>query len=263
MAEEWQQLNKQVTDLLKTAREQVLTKMQAPLTVNEKTNRKDLVTNVDKSNEQFLIKQIHQIDPTARVLGEEGFGDALQDLKGRVWIVDPIDGTMNFVKQRDNFAIMIGIYQDGVGQLGYIYDVMQDVLYHGGPALGGVYADERRLEAPANIALADGLIGASGPLVVHDVSHMQAIVHASAGMRVYGSAGIELINIMLGKTLGYISYLKPWDIAAGKVLLEALGCQVTTIDGQPLDMLSSNLVLVATEKAQRDILQIEEDDVSL
>ncbi|MFC6261138.1 inositol monophosphatase family protein [Levilactobacillus fujinensis] len=263
MSLDWQQLNRDVTALLKEARQRVLEKMQVPLTVDEKTGRKDLVTNVDKGNEQFLIAGIRRIDPDAKVLGEEGFGDQLTDVKGRVWIVDPIDGTMNFVKQQDNFAIMIGIYQDGVGQLGYIYDVMRDVLYHGGPRLGGVWANQKSVSAPADLALCDGLIGASGPLVIHDVAHMQAIVHASAGMRIYGSAGIEMINVMLGKTLGYISHLKPWDFAAGQVLLNTLGVRVSTIDGQPLNMLSSNLVLVATEKAQRDILQIEEDDVSL
>ncbi|WP_367294807.1 inositol monophosphatase family protein [Levilactobacillus yonginensis] len=263
MSQDWQRLNDEVTALIKEARANVLEKMTDPLTVNEKTNRKDLVTNVDKANEQFLIAGIRRIDPTAHILGEEGFGDDLKSLDGRVWIVDPIDGTMNFVKQRDNFAIMIGIYQDGQGQLGYIDDVMNDVLYYGGPQLGGVWANDERLSNPTNLALADGLIGASGPLVVHDVAHMQKIVHVSAGMRVYGSAGIEMINIMRGKTLGYISHLKPWDIAAGQILLNTLGVRVSAIDGKPLNMLSSNLVLVATEKAQRDILQIEEDDVSL
>lgn len=259
----WQQLQTDVVALLKEARRQVLAKMHQTLTVDEKTSRKDLVTNVDKENEQFLIGGIRQLDPQAQILGEEGFGDQLTSMAGRVWIVDPIDGTMNFVKQRDNFAMMIGIYQDGVGQLGFIYDVMNDVVYAGGPVVGGVWANDQPLPAPANLALADGLIGMSAPLVIHDVAHTQAIVHASAGMRIYGSAGIEMISIMRGKTLGYISHLKPWDFAAGQVLLNTLGIRTSTIDGQPLNMLSSNLVLVATEQAQRDILRIEEDDVSL
>ncbi|HIW72393.1 MAG TPA: inositol monophosphatase family protein [Candidatus Levilactobacillus faecigallinarum] len=260
---DWKQLTTDVVSLLKEARRQVIAQMNQSLTVDQKTSRKDLVTNVDKANEQFLIGGIRNLDPDARVLGEEGFGDQLTSMAGRVWIVDPIDGTMNFVKQHDNFAMMIGIYQDGVGQLGFIYDVMADVLYFGGPQLGGVWANEDPLSAPANLALSEGLIGMSAPLVIHDVAHTQAIVHVSAGMRVYGSAGIEIINILRGKTLGYISQLKPWDIAAGQILLNTLGVQVSAIDGQPLDMLSSNLVLVATEQAQRDILRIEEDDVSL
>lgn len=252
----WQDLSAQVVALLQQSRQRVLTQMQRALTIDEKTSRKDLVTNVDKGNEQFLIQGIRQLDPRAQVLGEEGFGDHVTSTTGRLWIVDPIDGTMNFVKQRDNFAMMIGIYQDGVGQLGFIYDVMKDVLYRGGPQLGGVWANETQLTAPADLALSDGLIGMSSPLVIHDVAHMQAIVHASAGMRIYGSAGIEMINVMVGKTLGYISHLKPWDFAAGQILLNTLGVQMSTIDGQPLDMLSSNLVLVATKQAQRDILQI-------
>ncbi|KRO04926.1 fructose-1 6-bisphosphatase [Levilactobacillus paucivorans] len=263
MTQDWQQLNRDVMAVLQTARQRVLDRMASPLTVAEKTNRKDLVTNVDRENEQFLVSEIRRLDPEAHILGEEGFGDRLTSLKGRVWIVDPIDGTMNFVKQHDNFAMMIGIYQDGVGQLGFIYDVMKNVLYHGGKAVDGVWANQDQLTAPMDLPLAEGLMGASSPIVIHDIAHMQAIVHASSGMRIYGSAGIEIINCLLGKTVGYISYLKPWDIAAGQILLNCLDVRVSTIDGRPLDMLSSNLVLVATKKAQRDILQIEEDDVSL
>ena len=140
MSEDWQQVARDVSALLREGRRQVIAKMAGPMTVDEKTGRKDLVTNIDKSNEQFLIAGIRNMDPTAKVLGEEGFGDTLTSLDGRVWIVDPIDGTMNFVKQHDNFAMMIGIYQDGEGQLGFIYDVMNDVLYAGGPAVDGVWA---------------------------------------------------------------------------------------------------------------------------
>ena len=93
--------------------------------------------------------------PNGQGLRRRGFGDKLTSLDGRVWIVDPIDGTMNFVKQHDNFAMMIGIYQDGEGKLGFIYDVMNDVLYAGGPAVGGVWANDQQISAPL-FALSDG-----------------------------------------------------------------------------------------------------------
>ncbi len=62
-------------------------------------------------------------------MGEEGFGDEVHELEGIVWIIDPIDGTMNFVHQKRNFFISIGILEDGIGKLGYLYDVILDELY--------------------------------------------------------------------------------------------------------------------------------------
>lgn len=250
-----QEIDQTVKGWLRDSRKFVLTKMAEKLNVAEKSSRKDLVTNVDKANEQFLIERIRQFSPNSQILGEEGFGDKITETSGWVWVVDPIDGTMNFVKQQDHFATMIALYIDGQGVLGYINDIMNDDLYSGGPQLG-VFKNEQRLPAPANLGLADGLIGISGPLILRNQFNMQIVAEKSAGVRAYGSAGIEISHILSGKLNGYISYLKPWDFGAGKILAETLGLSVTTVDGKPLGMLSSDFVMVATEKAQRDILPI-------
>ncbi|WP_029327087.1 inositol monophosphatase family protein [Fructilactobacillus fructivorans] len=244
-----------VCQILTTARAFVMERLNGHLDVNEKTGRKDLVTNIDKDNEKFFVKQLRALEPGSKVLGEEGLGDKIDSLDGQVWIVDPIDGTMNFVKQRDHFAMMIAYYVDGVPTLGFIYDVINDKLYHGGPDIG-IYVNSESMNPPANNSLEDGLIGMSGPLIIRDVHHMQEIAEASSGYRIYGSAGIEIAAAISGKTIGYISHLRPWDIAAGRVLAETLGMTVSTIDGKPIDMLSSNTVLLATKKAQKDILKI-------
>ncbi len=75
-----------------------------------------------------------------------------------MWIIDPIDGTMNFVMERENFCIMLAVYEDGIGKLGFIYDVMREELYWGGKGLG-VYRNNQLLKAPTMKALADGLWG--------------------------------------------------------------------------------------------------------
>ena len=105
------------------------------------------------------------------------------------------------------------------------------------------------------------LIWGEWSLVIENKFGMQSIIRNSAGMRIYGSAGIEFIHVLLGKTVGYISYLKPWDVAAGNILASTLGLVCTKVDGTPLDMLSSNLVLVTTEKAQQDIRKIVKENV--
>src|SRR5699024_11399060 len=63
------------------------------------------------------------------MLGEEGYGEFLTETSGTIWIIEPIDGTMNFVNQKQDFAISIGIYHQGIGEIGYIYDVMSNTLY--------------------------------------------------------------------------------------------------------------------------------------
>lgn len=246
---------KVVRNWLAEARDNVLRKIDSRLKVDTKSGRSDLVTNIDRANEQFFVSKIRQFDPEAKILGEEGFGDQVDNTDGRIWIVDPIDGTMNFVKQRNHFAMMISLYIDGQGVLGFIMDVINNELLYGGPEYG-VYLNSTKIDEVKNTNLSDGLIGLSGPLVINDNFHMQDIAQTSLGMRIYGSAGIDMISVFKGELIGYISYLKPWDFGAGKIFAETLGLKMTTIDGQQLGVLSSKPVLLATENAHRDILTI-------
>ncbi|ASL80223.1 inositol monophosphatase family protein [Lactiplantibacillus plantarum] len=249
------QLNQKMQVVMQTARAQVLAKMGTHLTVAEKTSRRDLVTNVDHSNEDFLVRQIRALDPVAKILAEEGTGDQVTDMNGHVWIVDPIDGTMNFVHQRNHFAMMVGLYVDGKPTLGYIFDVMANKLYAGGPEVG-VTLNGELLAAPADVDLSAGLFGASAPLLIQDRFNMQTIIARSLGPRIMGSAGIQISQVLAGELVGYLSYLRPWDFAAGRVLAESLGLVVSRVDGNPVNMLSSGAVLIATKRAQRSILAI-------
>lgn len=249
------QLNQKMQVVMQTARAQVLAKMGTHLTVAEKTSRRDLVTNVDHSNEDFLVRQIRALDPVAKILAEEGTGDQVTDMNGHVWIVDPIDGTMNFVHQRNHFAMMVGLYVDGKPTLGYIFDVMANKLYAGGPEVG-VTLNGELLAAPADVDLSAGLFGASAPLLIQDRFNMQTIIAKSLGPRIMGSAGIQISQVLAGELVGYLSYLRPWDFAAGRVLAESLGLVVSRVDGNPVNMLSSGAVLIATKRAQSTILAI-------
>ncbi|UQS85521.1 inositol monophosphatase family protein [Apilactobacillus apisilvae] len=255
MDEEWiKTTDKKIINLIRLTRKNTLDYINKDINVSTKTTRKDLVTNVDKSNEQFLVNNIREIDPKSKILGEEGFGDNVNSMSGHVWIIDPIDGTMNFVKEKNHFAIMLALYIDGKGILGYILDVMQNKLYHG--IFGKVYENDKEIFSPKNISLNNGLMGMSAPLLINDYDNMQSIAHKSSGVRIYGSAGIQFISVIKGELIGYISHLKPWDIAAGKVMCDSLGITVTTIDGNALDMVSSETVLIATKIAHKEILDL-------
>src|SRR5699024_2716654 len=84
-------------------------KMHRPLTIDTKSNPNDLVTQLDQEVEFFFAEKIKQQFPNHFILSEEGYGDQNIDRDGTVWVIDPIDGTMNFVHQKKNFAISIGI----------------------------------------------------------------------------------------------------------------------------------------------------------
>lgn len=152
-----EKLDENLQDLMWQVRERTLQQMQTSFEVDQKTQFNDLVTTVDKDNERFIDQALKKIDPVAQIISEEGFGDQVDSLKGRVFIVDPIDGTLNFVKQKTNFAIMLACYEDGQPKLGYIMDVMNKRLYHGGPELG-VWCNDVQLKKPQNLSLRDSLI---------------------------------------------------------------------------------------------------------
>lgn len=224
------------------------------LEIQEKTSRTDLVTNMDKTIELFLYEKISAAFPGERIMGEETIGHDITDLKGIVWIVDPIDGTLNFIKQQANFAIMIGVYENGVGRLGYIYDVMHDEMFWAIKGKGA-FCNGKHLKKIEDIPLAEGLVAISHRLIAADEDEARKIGKASSGLRMVGSAGLETALVASGKLVAYIApSLAPWDIAAGKVIAEEVGLVYKQLNGQSINLLKNNAVIVATPFAYQEIM---------
>lgn len=224
------------------------------LTVSQKSGRTDLVTNIDEETQSFFIKKINQYYPNDRILAEEKGYDTIDSLTGRVWIIDPIDGTMNFVMEQENFCIMIAVFEEGIGQLGFIYDVMKDELYWGGKNRG-VFLNEQKLVQPNDVSLSKGLLGMNAYMYGKNIHSAREIGHASMGIRVSGCAGVELIAMLKGNHIGYISNLSPWDYAAGLVLLDEFGFKYSNIEGKPLTFTKREYFLAATPTAYAEILE--------
>ena len=226
------------------------------LDIQQKSNRNDLVTNIDKAVEKQFIEKIHQFFPGERIMGEEGFGDEFQNLDGIVWIIDPIDGTLNFIKQQYDFAIMVAVYEDGIGQAGFIYDVMQDKMYsaHKGK---GAYCNKKKLPPVKDLSLKEGLVAISSALMSKEEGLARLVGRASSGVRLIGSAGIETAHVASGQLIGYIAAsLAPWDIAAGKIIAEEVGLIYTKMNGSSIHLLQKNPSLVATPTAQKEIIML-------
>lgn len=229
------------------------------LNVEYKTNFSDLVTNVDKQVEQFFINKIHANYDGHRVLGEEGLGDRDVTADGVIWIIDPIDGTTNFVNQQRHFAISLAIYEDGIGQIGMIYDVMSDEMYHCRSG-EGAYLNESPLPKLQKKPLSQSLIGINASWLIQnrkiDPAVLTPLVNEVRGIRSYGSAAIEIAYVASGRLDGYISLrLSPWDFAAGKLLIDEVGGKLTKIDGTDIELLKQNTVFAANPSVHEKILE--------
>lgn len=226
--------------------------------IKTKSGANDLVTNIDRETELFFIEQIKAFDSTHRILGEEGMGEGVDSLEGVVWIIDPIDGTMNFVKQHRHFMISIGIYVDGVGVLGYIFDVMREDLFCAIAGKGAWYNDTplRKLQP---LKIEEAVIGINANWVTPNdrIQHEKIIelVRTVRGTRSYGSAAMEIAFVVSGKLDAYISMrLAPWDIGGGVVIANEVGAIATNFKGQNFDFLSNDTFLIANPAIHQLIL---------
>lgn len=254
----WNVIDKYAKSLIEEAGHRIRISFDQPLHVDSKAHANDLVTNVDRETEQFFIENIKKDFPEHRILGEEGFGDDVKALEGITWILDPIDGTMNFVHQKRNFAISLGIFKDGVGVLGYIYDVIHDELYRAKKG-EGAYLNGVRLPKIENDSLENSLIGISANWVVPNrrLNHEKVVrlLRKCSGTRSYGSAAMEIAYVASGRLGAYISTrLSPWDIAGGVIIAEEVGAVATNLKGDALCFLKQDTFIVTNPSLHEDIL---------
>lgn len=227
--------------------------------VMEKTSSSDLVTNIDIETEKFFVKAVSESYPEHRFLGEEGFGDSIQHLDGVVWIVDPIDGTTNFINQHRNFCITLGVYVDGVGVLGYIYQVMTGEMIAG---IKGQGATINGLPLPklTTVRFEDALIGVNASWVAPnrhiDHERVAQLIKRVRGTRSYGSAALEISYVVTGRLDAYFSMrLSAWDVAGGMVIAEEVGAITGTLQGQSFNLLEKQPFIIANPSLYKELIE--------
>ncbi|QAS51144.1 inositol monophosphatase family protein [Halobacillus litoralis] len=241
------------------AGERIRSKIDSPRSIETKSNANDLVTEMDQETEQFFAKKIKDTYPQHYLFGEEGFGDEIEDLGGTVWIIDPIDGTMNFVHQKRNFAISIGVYFEGIGEVGLIYNVMEDVLYAVKRGEGAYKNDQRLPDLSEKRPLKESILALNTSWLIPENPHvehngMEELVKTLRSTRSYGSAALEFAFVAEGVLDGYLTMtLMPWDYAAGSILVREVGGIVTRADQEELDLLNSTTVLASRANIHKEI----------
>ncbi|MGA9288265.1 MAG: inositol monophosphatase family protein [Anaerobacillus sp.] len=259
----WESVYEDAKRWIQEAGKEIISSFTTSFAIDTKSNPNDLVTDIDKQTEKFFIERIKKSYPEHRIMGEEGFGDKIEDLSGVIWFLDPIDGTMNFVHQQTNFAISIGIYEDGVGKVAFIYDVTKDELYHCSKG-NGLYLNDKKLKPLEPVKFSEALLAINATWVTEnhriDPRTFSPLLKKIRGTRSYGSAAIEMAYVAAGRLDGYVSLrLAPWDFAAGKLLIEEAGGICSTVDNKPIDLLGKNTIFVGNQsfhsQVQKDYIQ--------
>lgn len=250
------ELHQKVLTWLKTAGDSLLTALESDLEVEEKTSASDLVTRMDKEVEAYFFREIKAAYPNHRVIGEEGMTEEVKSTQGTLWIIDPIDGTLNYVKQHRRFAILLGLYHDGQPIAGYIYDVAQGEIYHAWVGQG-VYINGQALTTLPINSLSEALIVGNLASFMTNWSNSQAVFEKALGLRYYGCSAYGIIAVIRGEAGLYLSReLKPWDFAAGLAIMTAMGYPVSRPDGRPLNILEASPVIFAHPNVYQEALQL-------
>ena len=225
------------------------------LTVESK-GRNDFVTQVDRSAEAEIIKIIRKAYPQHAILGEEGGASGNNEV---VWIIDPLDGTTNFLHGLPHFAVSIGIQVRGKLEHGVIYAPCTQDLYCATKGSGATL-NNRKIRGSTAKELDSALIGTGVPmkpeLLDAYMPMLKAIAGNSAGIRRAGSAALDLAYVAAGRLDGFFELgLKPWDMAAGIVLVQEAGGTVTELYDARGDVMSSGHILAAPHKLHAQLAE--------
>ena len=237
------------------------------LRIEAKAHRNDLVTQVDRGVEERIARQLE--DTGIPLHGEEKHRiEDFEAYRGRAWVLDPIDGTLNYVSTHRDWAISLALVDDGVPVLAILADPVADRLYtaiRGRGAwveplmTGAAGADgpdgvgHRVLQPVEDLPLSEGMVIAHYQLTQH--AAIGRAIETSRGMRCYGAAALEMAEVAAGGAVVYAQpRLQPWDVAAGALLCAETGAALTRMDGAPFDVRCAGSLLVGTPTAHAEVL---------
>ncbi|CDR66956.1 inositol monophosphatase family protein [Staphylococcus schweitzeri] len=224
------------------------------MTTETKRHRFDLVTNVDKQIQQQFQTFLCTHFPEHELLAEEKSNDKItKDIKN-LWIMDPIDGTANLVKQQEDYCIILAYFVEGTPMLSYIYDYPHKQLYK---AIRGVGAfnNDLKLKAPEPIPLKDAIVSFNAQVM--NMETVQDLFNASFSYRLVGACGLDSIRVAKGQFGAHINTNpKPWDIAAQFLFAELLNLKMTSLNGDKIDYLKGGPFIISNVACHQKILEI-------
>jgi myo-inositol-1(or 4)-monophosphatase len=225
----------------------------------------DFVTQVDKSAEAAIIDVIRQAFPDHAILGEESgalpgkSGGAAKAAKSEyLWIIDPLDGTTNFIHGFPQYCVSIGLQHRGATQHGVVYDPAKNELFTASKGRGA-FLDDRRMRVSKCLQLKDALVGTGFPFKEMTrldlyVKQMKHLMQNCSGVRRAGAAALDLAYVAAGRLDAFWEMgLSPWDMAAGALMITEAGGLVGDLAGDA-NYLESGDITAATPKVFPQLL---------
>ncbi|MEP0860064.1 MAG: inositol monophosphatase [Ignavibacterium sp.] len=208
-------------------------------------NLKNLVTEIDKKSEKTITEFIRKNYPTHNILAEEG-GEHKSSSE-YLWVIDPLDGTTNFAHGLPIFSVSIGVQYKNETVAGVVYDVMRDVLYSAEKG-SGAYENEKRITVNSNHSIEESLLVTGFPYNVAEnpekvFERFIEMLKVARAVRRLGSAAIDFCYVANGVFDGFWEvHLNPWDICAGKLIVEEAGGKVTDFNGNSISIFNKTIL---------------------
>ena len=209
----------------------------------------DLVTEVDHQSEAFIIQQINALFPGHAILAEES--GQQQGSAEHLWLIDPLDGTVNYAHNIPIFCVSIGYAQNGLTQLAVVYEPLRDECFSAergrGAWLNGTLLQVSSVQDLTHSLLVTGFPYDTWDSPNDNFVHFVRFAKMTQGVRRLGSAALDLCYVAAGRFDGFWELsLKAWDVAAGGLIVEEAGGRVTNVDGGADYISTPQSILAAT-----------------
>ena len=221
----------------------------------------DFVTQVDKEAESAIIEILRDATPDYGILAEESGATVGRNPQSECqWIIDPLDGTTNFIHGLPQYAVSIALARNGQVEQGVVYDTNRNELFVAAKGKGA-FLNNRRIRVSNRIKLQDALVGTGFPYRVFKhldtyLSIFRELTQKTSGVRRPGAAALDLAYVAAGRLDAFWEFgLAPWDMAAGSLLITEAGGLICDLAGEA-DYLQSGNVVAGSPKIFSQLLQI-------
>lgn len=220
---------------------------------------KNYVTQIDFAVQDYLVKKLVEIIPGSNIISEESEENSFV-MDKPTWILDPVDGTSNIMRQYCHSAVSLALFIDGKPSLGFIYNPYLDEMFSA-EAGKGAFLNGRKISVSSNSNMKDCLISFGTTPYSREEAHRtfyiaEQIFINALDVRRSGSAALDIAYVACGRTDGFFELnLQPWDCAAGILILEEAGGVATNWNGDPVSMKHSDSILASNGIVHKKLLE--------
>jgi fructose-1,6-bisphosphatase/inositol monophosphatase family enzyme len=222
--------------------------------IDEKAGFRDLVSEVDVAVENKLTEYIRSLPGQQEIIGEEGSNAGVDANADHLWVIDPIDGTSNFVKQADDYGILVAYFQKGEPQLSYLYEVETNTLVSAQKDVG-IFINDEPISPPANLKLNEAMISIN-PRKMNGTDLLTKVAEEGFDLRFLGSSVSDALRVVVGKYGAFISpESEPWDRAPYILFAEELNLQMSQFDGSETTLIGDESFFFGTKAIYEEVFK--------